>query len=189
ESAALSRVMPFSYNPPASAPIEIDGYQPAPDEQPNADYVQVSEDYFSTLGIPLVAGREFARNDDENSPRVAIINETMAAKYWPGKDPLGQRLKVKDNWMQIVGVAKNVYYETKLEAPRSFFYVPVRQNFFVGNTLLIPTRESPGAITNALPREVHALDRSLAPYAADRWQEQLEGRGDTQRIAAASLAF
>ena len=53
ESAALTRVMPFSYNPPSSAPIEIDGYQSAPDEQPNADYVQVSEDYFSTLGIPL----------------------------------------------------------------------------------------------------------------------------------------
>src|SRR2546429_6155899 len=143
ESAALTRVTPFSYNPPSSAPIEIDGYQSAPDEQPNADYLQVSEDYFSTLGIPLVVGREFIRNDDENAPRVAIINETMAGKYWPGKDPIGQRLKVKDTWMQIVGVAKNVYYETKLEAPRSFFYVPVRQNFFVGNTLLIRTREAP----------------------------------------------
>jgi len=189
ESAALTRVMPFSYNPPSSAPIEIDGYQSAPDEQPNADYVQVSEDYFSTLGIPLVAGREFTRNDDENSPRVAIINETMAAKYWPGKDPLGQRLKVKDTWMQIVGVAKNVYYETKLEAPRSFFYVPVRQNFFVGNTLLIRTRESPGAITNALSREVHALDPTLAPYAADRLQEQVDQRGYTQRLAVTLLAI
>ena len=157
ESAALTRVMPFSYNPPSSAPIEIDGYQSAPDEQPNADYVQVSDDYFSTLGIPLVAGREFIRNDDENSPRVAIINETMA-QILAGKRPIGQRLKVKDTWMQIVGVAKNVYYETKLEPPRSFFYVPVRQNFFVGNTLLIRTREAPAAITNALSREVHALD-------------------------------
>src|SRR4030095_6633803 len=73
ESAALTRVTPFSYNPPSSAPIEIDGYQAAPDEQPNADYLQVSEDYLSTLGIPLVAGREFTRTDDENSPRVAII--------------------------------------------------------------------------------------------------------------------
>src|SRR6266404_2999746 len=170
ESAALTRVMPFSYNPPSSAPIEIDGYQSAPDEQPNAEYVQVSEDYLSTLGIPLVAGREFTKNDDENALPVAIINETMAAKYWPGKDPIGQRLKVKDKWMQIVGVAKTVNYETKLEAPRSFFYVPVRQNFFVGNALLIRTRETPGAITNALTREIHALDPTLAPYAADRLQ-------------------
>src|SRR6266849_5176754 len=189
ESAALTRVTPFSYNPPSSAPIEIDGYQSAPDQQPNADYLQVSEDYFSTLGIPLVAGREFTRNDDENAPRVAIINETMAAKYWPGKDPIGQRLKVKDNWMQIVGVTKNVKIETKLEKPRSFFYVPVRQNFFVGNALLIRTRETPGAITNALAREVHALDPTLAPYAADRLQEQVDGRGYTQRLAATLLAI
>jgi macrolide transport system ATP-binding/permease protein len=189
ESAALTRVTPFSYNPPSSAPIEIDGYQSAPDEQPNAEYLQVSEDYLSTLGIPLVAGREFTRNDDENAPPVAIINETMAAKYWPGKDPIGQRLKVKDKWMQIVGVAKTVNYETKLETPKSFFYVPVRQNFFVGNALLIRTRETPGAITNALAREVHALDPTLAPYAADRLQEQVDGRGYTQRLAVTLLAI
>jgi predicted permease len=189
ESAALTRVTPFSYNPPSSAPIEIDGYQSAPDEQPNAEYLQVSEDYLSTLGIPLVAGREFTRKDDENAPPIAIINETMAAKYWPGKDPIGQRLKVKDKWMQIVGVAKAVNYETKLEKPRSFFYVPVRQNFFVGNALLIRTRETPGAITNALAREVHALDPTLAPYAADRLQEQVDGRGYTQRLAATLLAI
>src|SRR5256885_11160602 len=189
ESAALTRVTPFSYNPPSSAPIEIDGYQSAPDSQPNADYVQVSEDYFSTLGIPLVVGREFTKNDDENAPRVVIVNETMAAKYWPGKDPIGQRLKVKDNWMQIVGVAKNVKIETKLEPARSFFYVPVRQNFFVGNALLIRTRETPGAITNALSREVHALDPTFAPYAEDRLQEQVDQRGYTQRLAVTLLAI
>src|SRR5207245_9556918 len=76
-----------------------------------------------------------------------------------------------------------------LESPRSFFYVPVRQNFFVGNTLLIRTRETPGAITNALAREVHALDPTLAPYAADRLQEQVDGRGYTQRLAATLLAI
>ena len=189
ESAALAQVTPFSYNPPSSAPIEIDGYQPAPDEQPNAEYVQVSEDYLSTVGIPLVAGREFTRNDDENSPPVAIINETMAGKYWPEKDPIGQRLKVKDTWMQIVGVAKNANYETKLEAPRSFFYVPVRQNFFVGNALLIRTRETPGAIMNALAREVHVLDPTLALYAAYRLQEQVDERGYTQRLAVTLLGI
>src|SRR5882672_6728830 len=189
ESAALTRLPPFSYNSPSSGPIEIDGYQPAPDEQPNAEYLQVSEDYLSTLEIPLVGGREFTKNDDENAPRIVIVNETMAAKYWPGKDPLGQRLKVKDNWMQIVGVAKNVKIETKLEPPRSFFYVPVRQNFFVGNALLIRTRETPGAITNALSREVHALDPTLAPYAANRLQEQVDGRGYTQRLAVTLLGI
>src|SRR5256886_14078724 len=107
----------------------------------------------------------------------------MAGKYWPGKDPIGQRLKVKANWMQIVGVAKNVYYETKLEAPRSFFYVPVRQNSFAGNTFLIRTREIPGTITNALSSEVHALDPTLDPYAADRLQAHVDQRGYTKRLA------
>jgi len=67
--------------------------------------------------------------------------------------------------------------------------VPVRQNFFVGNALLIRTRETPGAITRALAREVHALDPTLAPYAADRLQEQVDGRGYTQRLAATLLAI
>src|SRR5881397_2499748 len=190
ESAALTRVMPLSYNPPSSAPIEIDGYQPAPDEQPNADYVQVSEDYFSTLGIPLVAGREFTRNDDENSPPVAIINETMAAKYWPGKNALGQRLKVKDRWLQIIGIAKNANYRTKIEAPTPFLYVPLRQNFVgVRNSLLIRTRETPGAIMNSLAREVHALDPTLAPGVAYRLQEQVDRMSYSQRLAVALVAL
>src|SRR5882762_2626993 len=94
ESTALTRVYPFSYTDFSSAPIEIDGYQPPPNEQPTVEYYEVTEDYFTTLGIPIVSGRQFIRTDDENASPVAIINETMAAKYWPGNDPVGQRLKV-----------------------------------------------------------------------------------------------
>src|SRR6266513_3014234 len=129
ESATLARLVPFSYGVFSTAPLEIDGYQPGPDEQLNISYNEVAEDYFKTLSIPIAAGSEFQRTDDENAPPVAIINETMAAKYWPGKDAIGQRLKVKDKWMEIVGVAKNANYRTKLEQPTPFFYVPVRQNF------------------------------------------------------------
>src|SRR4029453_12731664 len=93
ESASLARLVPFSYGVFSSAPLAIDGYQPAPDEQPSASYLEVTEDYFKTLGISVAAGREFQRTDDENALPVAIVNETMATKYWPGKDPVGQRLK------------------------------------------------------------------------------------------------
>jgi predicted permease len=189
ESATLARLIPFSYGVFSTAPLEIDGYQPAPDEQLNLSYNEVAEDYFKTLSIPLVAGREFQRPDDENAVPVAIINETMAAKYWPGKDPIGQRLKLKDRWLQIVGVARNVNYENKLELPRSFFYVPVRQNFFVSNNLLIRTRETPGAIRNALTREVKALDPNLAPTAPFRVQEQVDRKGYTQRLATTLIAI
>src|SRR3989440_4742316 len=102
ESATLTRLQPFSYGVFSSAPLQIDGYQPAPDEQLNISYNEVAEDYFKTLDIPILAGREFQRTDDENAVPVAIINETMSAKYWPGKDPIGQRLKLKDRWLQVV---------------------------------------------------------------------------------------
>jgi len=189
ESATLNRVNPFSYKVYSSSPLEIDGYQPAPNEQPTSEYNEVAEDYFATIGIPIVSGREFARTDDQRSPPVAIINETMAAKYWPGKNPLGQRLKVKDRWMEIVGIAKNANYRTKLEPPGPFFYVPLRQNFGVQNSLLIRTREKPGAIMNALAREVHALDPNLAPWPASPLQEQIDEMSYSQRLAVTLVSI
>src|SRR5882724_3099726 len=189
KSAALTRVIPFSYNAFSSGPIEVDGYQPPPNEQPTVEYIEVAEDYFTTLGIPIVSGREFMRTDDENVPPVAIINETMAAKYWPGKDPVGQRLKVKDRWLQIVGVAKNSNYHSKTETPVPFFYVPLRQNFRVQNSLLIRTRETPGAMMKVLAREVHALDPNLAPLITDRLQDQIDEISYSQRLAVTLVAI
>ena len=189
ESAALTRVIPFSYNVFSSAPIEVDGYQPPPNEQPTVEYIEVTEDYFTTLGIPIVSGREFMRTDDENVPPLAIINETMAAKYWPEKNPVGQRLKAKDRWLQIVGIAKNSNYHTKTETPIPFFYVPLRQNFRVQNSLLIRTRETPGAMMNALAREVHALDPNLAPLITDRLQDQIDLISYSQRLAVTLVAL
>ncbi len=190
ESAAFTRVYPFSYTDFSSAPIEVDGYQPPPNEQPTVAYFEITEDYFATLGIPIVSGRGFVRTDDENAPPVAIINETMAAKYWPGKNPAGQRLKVKDRWLDVVGIAKNANYRTKFETPTPFFYVPLRQNFIaVRNSLIIRTRDTPGAIMNVLAREVHALDPTLAPGVAYRLQEQVDRISYSQRLAVALVAL
>ena len=189
ESAALTRVIPFSYNVFSSAPIEVDGYQPPPNEQPTVEYVEVTEDYFTTLGIPIISGREFMRTDDENVPPLAIINETMAAKYWPGKNPVGQRLKAKDRWLQIVGIARNSNYRSKTETPVPFFYVPLRQNFRVQNTLLIRTPETPGAMMNALAREVHALDPNLAPLITEQLQDQIDEISYSQRLAVTLVAL
>jgi macrolide transport system ATP-binding/permease protein len=189
QSAALTRLIPFSYADFSSVALQIEGYQSAPDERLNLSYLEVGEDYFKTLSIPIVAGREFQRSDDENAVPVAIINETMAAKYWPGKDPVGQRFRAQDRWLEIVGVAKKVNYEDKLELPRSFFYVPVRQNFSVSNNLLIRSRETPGAIRNALTRELHALDPSLASTVPFRVAEQVDRKGYQQRLAATLIAI
>src|SRR2546423_3532740 len=189
ESAALTRVIPFSYNVFSSAPIEVDGYQAPPNEQPTVECIEVTEDYFTTLGIPIVSGREFMRTDNENMPPVAIINETMAAKYWPGKNPVGQRLKSKDRWLQIVGITKNSNYRSKTETPVPFFYVPLRQNFRVQNSLLIRTPETPGAMMKAIAREVHALDSNLAPLITERLQDQIDEISYSQRLAVTLVAL
>ena len=86
-------------------------------------------------------------------------------------------------------MARNVKYEDKLELPRTFFYVPVRQNFLESNVVLMRTRETPGAVKAALAREVHALDPNLAPIAPFRVQEQVDRKGYTQRLAATLIAI
>jgi len=107
----------------------VDGYDTPPDQQPTAEYNEVGAGYLATMGIPLVSGREFSRADNETSPLVAVVDETMAAQYWRGEDPVGRRVQVKGRWMQVVGVAKVAKYRNLLETPKPFFYVSLRQNF------------------------------------------------------------
>jgi macrolide transport system ATP-binding/permease protein len=183
ESAAFARMTPLSYGSFSSTPIAVDGYQSPPQEQPIVEYNEVGPDYFATIGIPLVSGREFKRADDEKSVLVVIVNETMAAKYWRGRNPIGERVQVKGRWMQVIGVSKDSKYESVRETPKPFFYVPLRQNFAIGPGLNIRTRLSPEAVTAALTREVHALDRNLALFEVITLQEQVDRSTSPQLVA------
>jgi predicted permease len=183
ESATFARVTPLGYGTYSSTPIVVDGYQPPPDEQPTAQYNEVGPNYFVTMGIPLVSGREFARSDDESAALVAVVNETMAAQYWRSGNPMGQRLQVKGRWMQVVGVAKDAKYQSLREAPKPFFYVPRRQNFSIGGGLYIRTPLSPQSMATALAREVRALDPNLAPYEVISLQEQVDRSTSPQLVA------
>jgi len=183
ESAEFARMTPLSYGSFSSTPIAVDGYQPPPEEQPIVQYNEVGPDYFATIGIPLMSGREFNRADDEKSVPVAIVNETMAAKYWGGRNPIGERVQVKGRWMQVVGVAKDSRYHSVRETPKPFFYVPLRQNFARGPGLNIRTRLSAETITAALTREVHALDRNLALFEVITLQEQVDRSTSPQLVA------
>ena len=183
ESAALARVTPLGYGTFSSAPIAVDGYQPPTDERLSVDYNQVGPGYFATIGIPLVSGREFTRADNETAAPVAIVNETMAARYWAGKNPIGDRLQVKDKWFEIVGVAKTSRYYSMREMPKPFFYVPLRQNFSVGAALNIRTKLRPETMAAALSRELKAMDANLALYEVISLQEQLDRSTSPQKVA------
>src|SRR6266852_4369299 len=183
ESAAFGRMTPLGYGSFSSTTIAVDGYQPPPEEQPTVQYNEVGPDYFATMGIPLVSGREFRRADDEKAALVAVVNETMAAKYWGGKNPIGERVQVKGRWMQVVGVAKDSKYQSVRETPKPFFYVPLRQNFSRSAGLYIRTPLSPETMTTALAREVHALDGNLALYEVITLQEQVDRSTSPQQVA------
>src|SRR5262249_56032095 len=120
-----------------------------PGEEPVVEYNEVGPAYFTTLGIPLLAGREFTRADDETTLPVAVVNETLAAQYWRGRDAVGQRLQVKGRWLQVVGVARNAKYRSLLETPVPFFYVPLRQTAPV-HGLQIPPQLPPKPLLHPL---------------------------------------
>jgi predicted permease len=135
------------------------------------------------MGIPLVSGREFTRADDEKAALVAAVNETMAAHYWRGRNPIGQRLQVKGRWTQVVGIVKDSKYQSVRETPKPFFYVPLRQNFSRSAGLYIRTPLSPKMMATALAREVHALDPNLALYEVITLQEQVDRSTSPQLVA------
>ena len=186
EAAAYARVVPLGYQSFSSTPVAVDGYVPPPDEQATAEYNEVSPDYFATLGIPFVSGREFTRADDEKAPRVAIVNQTMVARYWRGQDPVGQRLQVKGDWVQVVGVVKDSKYYSMDETPRPFFYVPLRQYFAIEPDIHIRTTQPLPTIQRALLGEVRSLDPNLAPFEMITLQEQVD-RSTSQQLVAVIL--
>jgi predicted permease len=141
------------------------------------------------MGIPVVSGREFTRADDENAPLVAVVNETMTARYWRGQDPVGQRLQVKGQWAQVVGVAADSKYESMRESPRAFFYVPLQQDFVRGPRVFIRTTQPLQAMQAALAREVRALDDNLALYEMITLQEQVDRSTSPQMVAVTLVAI
>ncbi len=183
ESAAFARMTPLSYGSFSSTSIAVEGYQPPSEEQPVVEYNEVGPDYFVTMGIPLVSGREFTRADEEKAALVAIVNETMAARYWRGRNPIGERVQVKGRWMQVIGVAKDSKYRSIRETPTPFFYVSLRQNFASGPGLYIRTRLSPETMAAALVREMHALDGNLALSEVITLQEQVNRSTSPQLVA------
>jgi putative ABC transport system permease protein len=131
----------------------------------------VSPGHFLTLGIPLVAGRDFDARDRTGASPVVIINETLARRFWPGESPVGKRLRQRDGresfgpWLEVVGIARDSKYVTVGEDPKSFMYQPLAQVYRSAGTILVKNR---GGAMDALPavREaVAALDPNLAIFS------------------------
>jgi predicted permease len=123
----------------------------------------VDLNYFSTLGILFVEGRDFTQDDRDISTAIAIINDTMAAKYWPNQNPLGKRLQLPrgKKFLEVVGVVKTTNYQTLGEPPQPCIYIPLRQNFSDGMILYVRTERDPSTTLAAIQGEIRNLDPGL----------------------------
>src|SRR5712672_1515379 len=121
-------------------------------------------DYFAALGISIVAGRDFTQDDRDISTPVAIVNDAMAAKYWPGQDAIGKRLQLpqgKHNFLLIVGVVKTANYQSLGEAPQACVYLPLRLNYSDSMILYVKTERDPSATLAAVQNEIRNIDPAL----------------------------
>ncbi|HET9408958.1 MAG TPA: ABC transporter permease [Candidatus Sulfotelmatobacter sp.] len=187
QSAAFARITPFSYSMYPSTPVAIDGSTLSPDKLSRISYNEVGPHYLATMGIDLVAGREFSGADNETSPLVAVVNQTMADQLWPGQAAVGLRIQVKGRWIQVVGVARTVKYRSITELPRPFFYTPLRQSR-TGDYLEIRTSLPPDAVAKSLTDEARTVDASLPPASLDTMRAQIEWTTAPQQAALRVIA-
>jgi putative ABC transport system permease protein len=120
--------------------------------------------YFQTMGIGMLAGRDFNEQDREGAPGVAIVNETFARRHLGGEDPLGRRISLSGQngpWLQIIGLVRDSKYRTLGETPTPFVYSPLGQTHETGMSLLVRTAGEPSAMLADIRSTVQSLDRNL----------------------------
>jgi predicted permease len=163
ESATLAAFTPMAFLETPARPAAIEGYEPRQGEDLTFMWNTVGSDYFRTLRIGVVAGRAFEDHDDERAARVAIVNATLAERFWNGAaNAIGKRIRLgKDDWRTVIGVAADVKYIRINESPRPYVYLPFRQAYRSG--MILHTRGSARVQQLAEQARTHvaALDADL----------------------------
>jgi predicted permease len=163
QAAAATSTLPMSGDDTDTSFL-IEGHPPPPpNQEPVAWYNSVSSDYFRTMGVQLVKGRVFTDHDDDKSPLVVVISETMARRYWPNEEPLGRRIgNSSGRWREIVGVVRSVkHFGLDADTPL-LMYFPVRQVPARGMSLVVRTAGDPLSLVPALRGQVLLGDKNIA---------------------------
>ena len=160
--------------------ITIPGYELGPNQRTITIFSSiVSDRYFDVLRIPIRRGRAFETRDTRSAPAVAIVNEAMAAKYWPDRDALGATIAIQSTppvTAQIVGIARNSKTRDIGETPQPFLYLPVEQSKQTGMMMFVETVGDPAALSGPVRGEVRALDPNIPIFdvrtLASHFQQQ-----------------
>jgi predicted permease len=169
--------------------ILAEGYQMKPGESLISPLnMAVSPDYFEAMGIPMVRGRSFDERDNENGPRVVIVDERLAQHFWPNSDPVGRRMYLPGNpkdllkidertvWLTVVGVSRTLRYEHLEDtgATVGAFYFPISQNPDNNFTFALKTRGDEDSAVRGLRTEISRLDPDLAVFDVHSMSERID---------------
>lgn len=188
--ATMTRRVPLDLGGSGSATVSVEGYEFSPDESKLVRLDQVGLDFFKTLGIPLLAGRPFTPQEvagSRGTERVAIVSQAMARRYWKNGQALGGTMRVGSVSIRVVGIAGDVPWQDRDEAPRPFFYLPLGQNYRPTGTLIVRTHGDPLAFAPRLRKIVAAADPGLPLSAVKSMGQHLEISLIKQRLAATML--
>jgi predicted permease len=161
---AVASSIPYS-NSQNSRKVIVDGYQTRPGEDaPSAWTYSVDEHYFPLMETPIVRGRAFDQRDTASSPRVVIVNETLAARAWPNRDPIGQRVRLNgpdSPLLEVTGVAKDGKYIYWAEPKQEAVWIPFSQDYNAQMKVIARTEGDPAAMAAAVRENVRALDADM----------------------------
>ena len=188
-SAAVATLVPLGIVGRRPRPMHIEGYEPRPDEKPAILWNAVSSGYYETVRTPVLRGRGFAAEDRPGSLPVAVVNETFARRFWPGRDPLGRRLRFSDgSWHSVVGVVGDGKYRSLDEPALPLAYFPIQQRYSESFTLHVRADGDPRRLQQALRRAFQAVSPDLPFTNVTTLAEHVRAATFVQRMGAWSLA-
>jgi macrolide transport system ATP-binding/permease protein len=174
ESATIANRAPLDISTPTTG-VLVEGYQPPPGKTAIAiSSYRVGDDYFGTMAIPLVGGRDFTERDSKDAPGVVIINQQMARRYWPDENPIGKRFRLvaqaaqnmREKTVEVIGVAKDSKYRTLSEDETPHIYLPFLQSYEPGMTLLVRAAGDTQQMMRTVRAELQTLDKDPQAFFA-----------------------
>jgi putative ABC transport system permease protein len=177
--------------------FQIDGRPVAPKDEPSADLFMTEPDYFRTMGIPLLKGRDFNERDDHSSTPVVIVSDTFARQFFPGEDPIGKRFKPgissweneKTTMREIIGVVADIRNRALNTDPKPVYYLPQSQVPFNELAMVVKTSNDPRALISSATREVQAMDSELPVFSVKTMDEYVSSSVAAPRFNTTLLAI
>jgi macrolide transport system ATP-binding/permease protein len=163
---AMATAVPMS-NSVGIEPVVPEGFHfPAGKENATVLASRVDEHYFDIMGLTILRGRGFTADDAGDAPKVAVVNEVFARRYWPNQDPIGKRFRlVRDqSWVEVVGLAKTSKYLFIMEPPTEFLYFPYRQRRVEEMVMVVHAAGDPASLSAPLRAVAQRLDPNLPIY-------------------------